>query len=157
MAKVLRQGKTPFWGTFRTSSPDDGGLLIDSFNITTEVKDYEQQNELGAIKGYLVYDQTIGFDISGTMMWNNGDTVYNCSTILGLGEHWSNPFKVGKLAASNCAASYMGAAVQYMTAWGASNCTINEPSTAIIKNNSFSTSAGSAATFSASGTIYDFT
>lgn len=156
MAKVLRQGKTPFWGTFTSSSPDDGGLLIDSFNITTEVKDYEQQNELGAIKGYLVYDQTIGFDISGTMMWSRGDSLANCFSV-GLNEQWDNPFKVGKRAAADCAASYMGAAVQYMTAWEVYNCSINNPSTAIVKNNSFSTSAGGAATFSASGTIYDFT
>ena len=154
MAKVLRLGKTPFWGTV-ASGAGATGILLDSVNYSTEVKDYEQQNEVGAIKGYLIYDQTVSFDISGTMLYENGSNLACTSESDGLSDTWTNPFKIGNYDASNSSAT-LNEILSYATGWEMTNSKITTPTTPIIKSNSISTSAGGAATFSASGTIYDF-
>lgn len=155
MAKVLRLGKTPFWGTV-ASGMGAQGILLDSVNYSTEVKDYEQQNELGAIKGYLVYDQTVSFDVSGTMLWDGGANLSCTSETTGLSETWSNPFKIGNYDPGSSSAT-LNEILSYATGWEMTNSKITSPTTPVIKTNSISTSAGGAATFSASGTIYDFT
>ena len=157
---ILRKGRTPFWGTVDSTNV---GLLLDSVNYSTEVKDYEQLNEVGAVKGYIIYDQTVSFDVSGTMLVCNGTNLNNsadgmeCSQ--GLHGEWSNPMGIGNTASTATgepASTYLEKILSYADTWNMVNETINMPTTAIIKSNSISTTAGGAATFSASGTIYDF-
>lgn len=144
MANVIRFGKTPIWGTLRDST---NALIIDSVSLNVNVKDYEQLDEKGAVTGYLIYDQTIDFDLSGTMIApagfpeNYNDTVSNTK--------WANPMKVGQNSLP------IGVATTLMNV-NAYNGQINEPIMPIIKSNSFSTTQGGAASFSASGTVYAF-
>lgn len=154
MAQVIRLGVTPFWGTV-ASKEEAAGILIDSVNYSTEVKDYEQQNHIGAIKGYLIYDQTVSFDISGTMLWDDGLNAATTCKTAGLGQTWNNPFKIG--AATSSACNTLKDVLNFVTGWQMTSDCVTNPNVAIIKNNSFNTSAGGAATFSASGTVYDFT
>ena len=130
MAKILRHGKTPIWGTGLTNN----GLIIESFNITPEIKDYEQTDENGAVCGYLVYDQTVNYDISGTIIadMDNGYT-FSCLTPTEIGNSTSFDFHFLSV-----------------------NCSINNPKTNILKSFSISRSAGNAASFSASVTGYAF-
>lgn len=130
MAKILRHGKTPLWGTGLTND----GMIIDSFNITPEIKDYEQTDENGAVCGYLVYDQTVNFDISGTII-AKCDSNYDFSCI--------TPANIGN-------------STQFDFDFSSVNCDINIPNTNILKSFSISRSAGNAATFSASVTRYSF-
>lgn len=143
------------WGV-QSLNPGSSALIFESVNFSTDIKDYEQQNEAGATKGYLIYDQTVSFDINGTMLYgstcrNNyeaSDSHIKC--------HWTNPLKVGSMNTGGLDAYELGTLTSLVTNWDVYNNEVNEPTTAIIKTNSFSTSAGNAATFSASGTVYDF-
>lgn len=67
MANIIRHGKTPLWGV---KEHQIDGVIIDSYNESIEIKDYEQTDEKGAVCGYLVYDQTKNFDMSGTLIAN---------------------------------------------------------------------------------------
>lgn len=150
MANILRQGKTPYWGTWKSESTFGDfqkGVIIDSFNSNVEIKDYEQTDENGAVCGYLIYDQTVGFDMSGTLLTN---TCYS-------------GFNVGKSLTMTCnEALSVLPFIGYDHNKGGGyytmgiNTNINTPNIAIIKSASFNTSAGGAATFSLSGTAYSF-
>lgn len=127
MANILRYGQTPKWGIQHRMH----GLIIDSFSTSTEIKDYEQTDETGAVCGYLVYDQTKNFDFSATVL--SGDTP--------------------------CIHSFIGDIVTTFVCVSDTtfaNCHINVPKTAILKSLSVSETAGGATTLSGSGTIYAF-
>lgn len=128
MANILRQGSTPQWGVKATIT----GLILDSFNESTEIKDYEQTDQYGAVCGYLAYDQTINFDFSGTLLNDKMDSISYYSSI---------------------GSELAGITAQLNMKF---NDSINTPSTAILKAFSTSASAGSGTTVSGSGTIYDF-
>lgn len=125
MATILREGKTPKWGV----TVKQAGIILDSFNISTEIKDYEQTDQNGAVCGYLVYDQTQSFDFSGVIL----------------------------AAETPCVGSLVGEEITNFI--GSTNCNlfnnkINTLSTAIVKSVSMSQTAGGATTVSGSGTIY---
>lgn len=129
MAKILRTGKTPLWGT----GQEFAGYIIDSFNISPEIKDYEQTDENGAVCGYLVYDQTVNYDISGTIL--SDDT--------------------NKMSLTCLSPIHLGNVLSFGFGYNTVNCQINNPSTIILKSYNISRSAGNAATFSATATGYD--
>lgn len=143
MAKVIRHGKTPYWGTY---DKDNFGaaFILDSYNYSVEIKDYEQLDKAGKVCGYLIYDQQVNFDLSGTILYGCGasiegelrDTYDN--TIV---DTFTVGDKISKISIHN--------------RFGGFN-TLNTPATAVMKSVSVNTSQGSAATFSASGTIYGF-
>ena len=150
MANIIRTGKTPFWGTWKgktTMSGMSSAVILDSFNSSVEIKDYEQTDENGAVCGYLIYDQTVSFDASGTLLAN---------------QCYANEFRVGSATQMNC--SDRLTIIPFMSYNHANNDaysmgineSINEPNIAIVKSISFNTSAGGAATFSLSGTAYSF-
>ena len=127
MANILRYGNTPKWGVEHNMH----GLIIDSFSTSTEIKDYEQTDETGAVCGYLVYDQTKNFDFSATVL--SGDTP--------------------------CIHGYIGSIVTTFVCVNDTsyhNQAINSPKHAILKSLSVSETAGGATTLSGSGTIYAF-
>lgn len=128
MANIIRYGKTPKWGV----SHNMGGLIIDSFSTSTEIKDYEQTDETGAVCGYLVYDQTKNFDFSATVL---ADSTAPC-----IHEHIGNIVTNFVCIPDN----------KYF------NQEINLPKHAILKSLSVSETAGGATTLSGSGTIYAF-
>ena len=128
MANIIRHGQTPKWGVEHRMH----GLIIDSFSTSTEIKDYEQTDEIGAVCGYLVYDQTKNFDFSATVLAGN-----------------SQP----------CIHGYIGNIVTTFVCVSDTsyfNQAINSPKHAILKSLSVSETAGGATTLSGSGTIYAF-
>lgn len=149
MANILRQGKTPYWGTWKGEKSFDwkDSVIIDSFNSNVEIKDYEQTDENGAVCGYLIYDQTVGFDMSGTLLTGK------CLSSLRIGQTFSFSCPESLSLLPFIGYNYSGEESYYSTGI---NEQINTPTIAIVKNISFNTSAGGAATFSLSGTAYDF-
>jgi len=127
MANIIRHGKTPKWGV----SHNMHGLIIDSFSTSTEIKDYEQTDENGAVCGYLVYDQTRNFDFSATVLSNVTPCIHSF---------------IGDIVTTFVCVSETTFA----------NCHINVPKAAILKSLSVSETAGGATTLSGSGTIYAF-
>lgn len=128
MANIIRHGKTPRWGV----SYHMNGLIIDSFSTSTEIKDYEQTDENGAVCGYLVYDQTKNFDFSATVLAN---------------------------IEAPCIHAHIGNIVTNFVCVNHNtyfNQDINSPKHAILKSLSVSETAGGATTVSGSGTIYAF-
>ena len=151
MAKILRQGRTPYWGTWkgeRTFNSWQNGVIIDSFNSSVEIKDYEQTDENGAVCGYLIYDQTVGFDMSGTLLKGQ------CLSTLHIGETFDFSCNETLSLLPFIGYNHTEEAGGYYST-GINNG-INTPTIAIVKNISFNTSAGGAATFNLSGTAYDF-
>ena len=151
MAKILRQGKTPYWGTWkgdRSFNTWQDGVIIESFNSNVEIKDFEQTDENGAVCGYLIYDQTVGFDMSGTLLKGQ------CLSTLQIGETFEFSCAQTLSLLPFIGYSHTGDSGAYYSS--GINEEINKPTIAIVKNISFNTSAGGAATFSLSGTAYDF-
>lgn len=153
MAQILRHGKTPLWGVYDKdifATTANSGIIIDSYNYSVEVKDYEQLDEAGRVVGYLVYDQTVNYDMSGTILYG-GDTDsdgYSPAHDCNANTHFS----------INCNKGVGGVfySIAIHNNLGGVNEKITKPSTAIVKSYSVNTSQGGAATFSLSGTIYDF-
>ncbi len=148
MAFVLRYGKTPVWGAYDGDSSNFPGVIIDSYNYSVEIKDYEQTNEAGQVKGYLIYDQTMSFDISGTLLYTGSVDSANMGFAYPQSKDGPPPSVKG------IGSSFVPTLCSYYQGY---NNALNTPSTAIIKSFSVNTSQGSAATFSISGTIYDIT
>lgn len=138
MANILRHGRTPKWGV---SLQKDDAFIFDSFNISYDIKDYQQTDENGAVCGYLVYDQTINFDINATVLNETPDTNTNNYYKL----------KVGSIVIG----SQNGLNVDVL-ATTMQNCNINTINTYILKSLSISESSGGAQTVSMSGTGYSF-
>lgn len=143
MANILRHGKTPLWGAYKEKTEGEGwnGVIIDSYNYSVEVKDYEQLDEVGRVKGYLIYDQTVNYDMSGTILMRTDAGCGIDKAQLGCN------FTVG----------YHHAPTITALTGGGINGMITKPTTAITKSFSVNTSQGSAVTFSTSGSIYELT
>ena len=153
MAQILRHGKTPLWGVYDQDilgSGDNSGIILDSYNYSVEVKDYEQLDEAGRVVGYMVYDQTVNYDMSGTILYGGSTNSDGYSPA-----HDSNAnmhFSIN----CNKGVGQVFSKIAIHNKLGGINCKITNPSTAIVKSYSVNTSQGGAATFSLSGTIYDF-
>ena len=52
MANIIKHGKTPKWGINKNTELK--GVILDSYNESVEIKDYEQTDEKGAVCGYLI-------------------------------------------------------------------------------------------------------
>lgn len=141
MAQILRHGKTPLWGAYKENGDGWDGVIIDSYNYSVEVKDYEQLDEAGRVKGYLIYDQTVNYDMSGTILMN-AEYASCAITSVTIGCNFKVGFQHFPTITTLVSGSY--------------NSNINRPTTAITKSFSVNTSQGSAVTFSTSGSIYDF-
>ena len=153
MAQILRHGKTPLWGVYDQdilASTDTSGIILDSYNYSVEVKDYEQLDEAGRVVGYMVYDQVVNYDMSGTILYGGSTDVGGYSTAHD--SHASETFSI------NCkhGVGQVFSSIAIHNNLGGLNCKITNPTTAIVKSYSVNTSQGGAATFSLSGTIYDF-
>ena len=154
MAQILRHGKTPLWGVYNQDileSGDNSGIILDSYNYSVEVKDYEQLDEAGRVVGYLVYDQTVNYDMSGTILYGGSTDIQGYTPA-----HDSNASKNFTI---NCnrGVGEVFSSIAIHNNLGGVNQNITKPSKAIVKSYSVNTSQGGAATFSLSGTIYDFT
>lgn len=148
MAQILRHGKTPLWGAFTHDSVNKNGIILDSYNYSVEVKDYEQLDEAGRVVGYLVYDQTVNYDMSGTLLYyDSNEPSYTPSM---------DSATLGNVDETlPCVGNIMQGVAIHTWIGGVNSC-ITNPSKAIVKSFSVNTSQGGAATFSLSGTIYDF-
>lgn len=150
MANIIRYGKTPQWGVYdKIDDMRNNCVILDTYNYSVEVKDYEQLDKAGRVAGYLIYDQVVNFDMSGTLLHACGQPE---NTELGTawttnGERYYN---VGVYPGAPTIQNYLGGV----------NFALGRDSTVslttVIKNYSVNTSQGAAATFSLSGTIYAF-
>lgn len=144
MANVMRHGQTPWWGVYNQDNlAGTEGIILDAYNYSVEVKEYEQLDETGKVVGWMAYDQTVNFDMSGTLL-----VTASCNNFT---EAWSD---LADYRSMTVAKAFSGVAIH--TRLGGVNTTLTNPTTAIVKNYSVNTSQGAAATFSLSGTIYDF-
>ena len=153
MAQILRHGKTPLWGVYNQDiSADSGnnGIILDSYNYSVEVKDYEQLDEAGRVVGYLVYDQTVNYDMSGTILYGGSTDSNGYSPAHD--SHAQEHFSIN----CNHGVGAIFSSIAIHNNLGGVNKGITNPSKAIVKSYSVNTSQGGAATFSLSGTIYDF-
>lgn len=154
MAQILRHGKTPLWGVYDQdilANGDNHGIILDSYNYSVEVKDYEQLDEAGRVVGYMVYDQVVNYDMSGTILYGGSTDVDGFSAA-----HDSQAYQHFGI---NCnkGVGEVFTTIAIHNNLGGVNKGITNPSKAIVKSYSVNTSQGGAATFSLSGTIYDFT
>lgn len=152
MAKIIRNGKTPIWGVYQGDKQyleHRDGFILDSYNYSVNIKEFEQLNESGQVVGHVTYDQTIDFDMSGTLL-------YGCSAG-GYGSDYAQSVEASELGTAR---TPIRVAEQFMPAFAATfggfSCGMEVPAKAIVKNVSVNTSQGNAVTFSASGTIYSF-
>ena len=144
MAKVIRHGKTPYWGTYDKDNFGNA-FILDSYNYSVEIKDYEQLDKAGKVCGYLIYDQQVNFDLSGTLLFGCGAAIEGELRDVYDGTA-ADSFKVGEKISK----------ITLHNRFGGYDTGLNTPATAVMKSVSINTSQGSAATFSASGTIYGF-
>lgn len=154
MAQVFRHGKTPLWGVYDQdilATSGNSGIILDSYNYSVEVKDYEQLDEAGRVVGYIVYDQTVNYDMSGTILYG-GDTAID-----GYSPAHDSNANMHFFINCNKGVGQVFSSIAIHNNLGGVNEKITNPSTAIVKSYSVNTSQGGAATFSLSGTIYDFT
>lgn len=153
MAQILRHGKTPLWGVYDqdiSSIGGNSGIILDSYNYSVEVKDYEQLDEAGRVVGYMVYDQTVNYDMSGTILYSGN--IDNDGYSLAHDSNAKMHFSIN----CNKGVGQVFSSIAIHNNLGGVNCKISNPSKAIVKSYSVNTSQGGAATFSLSGTIYNF-
>lgn len=153
MAQILRHGNTPLWGVYDQdilASNDNSGIILDSYNYSVEVKDYEQLDEAGRVVGYMVYDQVVNYDMSGTILYGGATEVDGYSP--------AHDSQASQHFGINCnkGVGQVFTSIAIHNNLGGVNKNITKPSKAIVKSYSVNTSQGGAATFSLSGTIYDF-
>lgn len=151
MAKIMRYGKTPQWGVYdKSDGIVSSSVILDTYNYSVEVKDYEQLDATGKVTGYLIYEQVVNFDMSGTLLYGCGQK-HNSSSADAWVQQGAQYNKIGKIdLAASPIYSYLGG-VDFEFSHDSTSA-----KTAIIKNYSVNTSQGAAATFSLSGTIYSF-
>lgn len=152
MANVMRNGRTPQWGVYdKDDLAGTQGIILDAYNYSVEVKEYEQLDETGRVVGWMAYDQTVNFDMSGTLLYSK-DAITDAQS-----PAWSCDPALEEIRVNQnlgVAKAFSGVAIH--TKLGGVNKELTNPTTAIVKNFSVNTSQGAAATFSLSGTIYDF-
>jgi hypothetical protein len=133
---VIRHGATPEFGV---NKQENEAFLVDSISFNTQTQSYDQPGNMGDIVGKVIYDQTVTFDMSGTILYD--ETAHETVTM---------PYIAGSSAELANAAYYLP------NAWNTGIKSADTPQTAIIDTTSIQAQAGAATTLSVSGTIYKF-
>lgn len=140
MAKLIRKGVTPVFGL-----EDESGILIQSFSCDSQCESVETRDGRGNICGHILYNENIGFSMDFQIVY---DGTSDASSIK------SNVAKylVGEavaltnepLARALINANFLDDEVTVE----------NAPLTCIVTGASLNTSAGAAASISATGSFY---
>ena len=67
MAKILKLGVNPIFG-IEQDSTSQGAFLAESYSIEAQPKSVEITNGLGQKSGEIIYDQTLTYTYSGTLV-----------------------------------------------------------------------------------------
>lgn len=144
---IYRSGLTPVWGLdSSTSSKSEAvGLLINSANVTNNIKSYVQTDSNGRDAGVLTYDHSIEMSVSGNVIYDPAGT--------GGIPYMTSKFTVGK-AVTDCHARCLLEAVRINDL----NCTAasGDDGTYFVNALNFSQSNDAAVQFDMTVTYYGF-
>lgn len=133
---IVRHGTTPEFGVYKQ---ENQALLIDSITFNSQTTSIDQTGNMGDVVGKIYYDQTVTFDVNGTVLYD--EEAHTTVTM---------PWVAGQVAELANASYYLP------NCWNTGIKNAATAQTSLIDNTSISASAGAATTFSASGTIYKF-
>lgn len=133
---VIRNGTTPEFGV---NKQENEAFLVDSISYNVQTTSYDQTGNMGDVVGKIIYDQTITFDMSGTILYD--EDPHTSITM---------PYVAGNTAELVNNAYYLP------NAWNTGIKNADTAQTAIIDTTNVSAQAGTATTLSVSGTIYKF-
>lgn len=133
---VIRHGTTAEFGVHQQ---ENEAFLVDSISFNTQTTSVDQTGNMGDVVGKIIYDQTVTFDMSGTILYD--ETEHTTVTM---------PYLAGSSAELANAAYYLP------NAWNTGIKSASTPQTAIIEGTSIQAQAGAATTLSVNGTIYKF-
>lgn len=133
---ILRYGTTPEFGV---NNQENEAFLVDSISYNVQTTSVDQTGNMGDVVGKIIYDQTVTFDMSGTILYDS--EVHTSITM---------PYVAGNTAELVNNAYYLP------NAWNTGIKEADTPQTAIIDNTQVQAQAGAATTLSVSGSIYKF-
>ena len=133
---IVRYGTTPWMGV---QKQENEAFLVDSISYNVQTQSLDQTGNLGDVVGKVIFDQTVTFDMSGTLIYDDA----NPTTV-------TMPYQAGATA------ELVNNAVYLPAAWNTGIKSADTPVTSIIDSTSIQAQAGQATTLSVSGTIYKF-
>jgi hypothetical protein len=133
---VIRKGTTAEFGV---NKQENEAFLVDSISYNVQTASVDQTGNMGDVVGKIIYDQTVTFDMSGTILY--GEEAHQSITM---------PYIAGNTAELVNNAYYLP------NAWNSGIKNLETPQTAIIDSTQIQAQAGAATTLSVSGTIYKF-
>lgn len=133
---VIRKGTTAEFGV---NKQENEAFLVDSISYNVQTSSVDQTGNMGDVVGKIIYDQTITFDMSGTIIYD--EEAHTSITM---------PYVAGN------SAELVNNAYYLPNAWNTGIKNAETPQTAIIDSTNVSAQAGAATTLSVSGTIYKF-
>lgn len=133
---VIRKGTTAEFGV---NKQENEAFLVDSISYNVQTASVDQTGNMGDVVGKIIYDQTVTFDMSGTILY--AEEAHESITM---------PYIAGNTAELVNNAYYLP------NAWNTGIKSADTPQTAIIDSTSIQAQAGAATTLSVSGSIYKF-
>ena len=133
---VIRKGTTAEFGI---NKQENEAFLVDSISYNVQTQSVDQTGNMGDVVGKIIYDQTVTFDMSGTILYD--EEAHQSITM---------PYVAGNTAELVNNAYYLP------NAWNTGIKSADTLQTAIIDSTQIQAQAGQATTLSVSGTIYKF-
>lgn len=130
MASLVTYGTVTKWGVEETNQ--DSNILADSFSFDISSKNHVVTDKRGKNVGWIGYDQSASFSLSGRVLSSEGSPPAMLMTALAL-------------SSINVANNYFNSGLSSPSAY-----------TAVCEGISYSTSAESPVSITYSGTIYNF-
>jgi hypothetical protein len=133
---VIRKGTTAEFGI---NKQENEAFLVDSITYNIQTQSVDQTGNMGDVVGKIIYDQTVTFDMSGTILYD--EEAHQSITM---------PYIAGNTAELVNNAYYLP------NAWNSGIKNLETAQTAIIDSTQIQAQAGQATALSVSGTIYKF-
>ncbi len=133
---VIRHGTTAEFGI---NKQENEAFLVDSISYNVQTQSVDQTGNMGDVVGKIIFDQTVTFDMSGTILY---DEESRASVTM--------PYIAGSTAELVNNAYYLP------NAWNTGIKNADTAQTAIVDSTSIQAQAGQATTLSVQGTIYKF-
>lgn len=133
---VIRKGTTAEFGINRQ---ENEAFLVDSISYNVQTASVDQTGNMGDVVGKIIYDQTVTFDMSGTILYD--EEAHTSITM---------PYVAGN------SAELVNNAYYLPNAWNTGIKSADTAQTAIVDSTQIQAQAGQATTLSVSGTIYKF-
>lgn len=133
---IIRVGTTPEFGVYKQ---ENEALLVDSITFNAQTSSIDQTGNMGDVVGKIYYDETVTFDVSGTVLYEAEEH----TTV-------TMPWQPGQSVTLANAAYYLP------NVWNTGIKKAATPVTSVIDSTTVTAAAGQATTFNASGTVYKF-